>query len=124
VATPEATRSILLLLGGETAIVPLENGMEAPETIAAIAGRERAARDRRVNRRAWSRPPPQRRSLRHVRRARQPAERAGYWSEESRGHVSLAKHNREYPPVKLGHHTEWFLVGTVTKIVEAPLRRS
>jgi 2-dehydropantoate 2-reductase len=38
----EATRSILPLLGKDTAVVPLENGMEAPETIAAIAGREHA----------------------------------------------------------------------------------
>jgi len=35
----------------------------------------------------------------------------------------LDKHNDQYSPVKLGHHTEWFLVGTITKIVEAPLPR-
>jgi 2-dehydropantoate 2-reductase len=40
---PEATASILPLLGDDTAVVPLENGMEAPEQIAAIAGRAHAA---------------------------------------------------------------------------------
>lgn len=40
---PEATRSILPCLGDDTPIVPLENGMEAPEQIAAVAGREHAA---------------------------------------------------------------------------------
>ena len=39
---PEATASIVPLLGADTAIVPLENGMEAPEQIAAVAGREHA----------------------------------------------------------------------------------
>lgn len=47
----------------------------------------------------------------------------GYWREESRGRVILDKHNPEYKPVPLGHHTEWFLVGTITKVVEAPLPR-
>lgn len=46
----------------------------------------------------------------------------GYWREEPNRKIFLDKHNREhYGPVQLGHHTEWFLVGTVTKIVEAPL---
>ena len=40
---PEATRSIVPLLGDDTVVVPLENGMEAPEQIAAIAGRAHAA---------------------------------------------------------------------------------
>ena len=39
---PEATARILPLLGEDTAIVPLENGMEAPEQIAAAAGPEHA----------------------------------------------------------------------------------
>jgi len=39
---PEATKSVLPLLGDDTAIVPMENGMEAPEQIAAVAGREHA----------------------------------------------------------------------------------
>lgn len=47
----------------------------------------------------------------------------GYWREESVGRVVLDKHNADYDPVALGHHTEWFLVGTVTKIVEAPIPR-
>lgn len=45
----------------------------------------------------------------------------GYWSEPSRGRIALRKHNPDYDPVSLGHHSEWFLVGTITKIVEAPL---
>jgi 2-dehydropantoate 2-reductase len=40
---PEATRAIVPMLGDDTVIVPLENGMEAPEQIAAVAGREHAA---------------------------------------------------------------------------------
>jgi 2-dehydropantoate 2-reductase len=40
---PEATASILPLIGDDTVVVPLENGMEAPEQIAAIVGREHAA---------------------------------------------------------------------------------
>ncbi|HEY6138481.1 MAG TPA: 2-dehydropantoate 2-reductase [Thermoanaerobaculia bacterium] len=40
---PEATRSIVSLIGQETVVVPLENGMEAPEQIAAIVGREHAS---------------------------------------------------------------------------------
>ncbi len=47
----------------------------------------------------------------------------GYWREEARGHVVLDKHNPDHDPVTLGHHTEWFLVGTVTKIVEAGIPR-
>jgi len=47
----------------------------------------------------------------------------GFWREESRGEIFLDKRNDQYPPVKLGHHSEWFLVGTITKIVEAPLPR-
>ena len=47
----------------------------------------------------------------------------GYWREETRGRVVLDKHNAQYDPVPLGHHSEWFLVGIVTKIVEAPLPR-
>jgi phage repressor protein C with HTH and peptisase S24 domain len=47
----------------------------------------------------------------------------GYWRDEGRGQIVLDKHNHDYEPVKLGHHTEWFLVGTITKIVEAPLPR-
>lgn len=47
----------------------------------------------------------------------------GYWREESHGQVVLDKHNAAYEPVKLGHHTEWFLVGIVTKVVEAALPR-
>ena len=39
---PEATKSILPLLAADTPIVPLENGMEAPEQIAAVAGGEHA----------------------------------------------------------------------------------
>jgi len=39
---PEATKSILPLLGDDTPIVPMENGMEAPEQIAAVAGRAHA----------------------------------------------------------------------------------
>ena len=45
----------------------------------------------------------------------------GYWREESRGQVFLDKHNSDYEPVKLGHSFEWFVVGTLIKIVEAPL---
>ena len=47
----------------------------------------------------------------------------GYWREESKRRFVLDKHNSDYPPVRLGHHSEWFLVGTITKIVEAPLPR-
>ncbi|MDQ3280996.1 MAG: S24 family peptidase [Acidobacteriota bacterium] len=47
----------------------------------------------------------------------------GYWREESKGRVFLDKHNKDFPPVRLGHHSEWFLMGTITKIVEAPLAR-
>lgn len=47
----------------------------------------------------------------------------GYWREETRGRVVLDKHNAHYDPVPLGHHSEWFLVGIVTNIVEAPLPR-
>ncbi len=39
---PEATKSILPCLADDTPIVPLENGMEAPEQIAAVAGRAHA----------------------------------------------------------------------------------
>lgn len=39
----EATEKIKPLIGDDTVIVPLENGMEAPEQIAAIAGRAHAA---------------------------------------------------------------------------------
>ena len=39
----DATQDILPLLNSDTVIVPLENGMEAPETIAEIAGAEHAA---------------------------------------------------------------------------------
>jgi hypothetical protein len=45
----------------------------------------------------------------------------GFWREESRGEIFLDKRNDQYPPVKLGHQTEWFLVGTITKIDEALL---
>jgi len=47
----------------------------------------------------------------------------GYWREEARGQVVLDKHNPDHDSVNLGHHTEWFLVGTVTKIVEAGIPR-
>lgn len=47
----------------------------------------------------------------------------GYWHQEAKGHVVLQKHNPDYDPVPLGHPSEWFLVGTITKIVEAPLPR-
>jgi 2-dehydropantoate 2-reductase len=40
---PEATKSIVPLIGDGTVVVPLENGMEAPEQIASIAGRKHAA---------------------------------------------------------------------------------
>src|SRR4029079_19065378 len=40
---PEATRNIVPLIGDDTVVVPLENGMEAPEQIAAVVGREHAA---------------------------------------------------------------------------------
>jgi len=40
---PEATRNIIPLIGDDTVVVPLENGMEAPEQIAAVVGREHAA---------------------------------------------------------------------------------
>ena len=39
---PEATRSIVPMIGSDTVVVPLENGMEAPEQIAAILGHEHA----------------------------------------------------------------------------------
>src|SRR5947199_246353 len=39
----EAVESIRPAIGGDTIIVPLENGMEAPDHIAAAAGREHAA---------------------------------------------------------------------------------
>ena len=39
---PEATRSIVPMIGSDTVVVPLENGMEAPEQIAAILGQEHA----------------------------------------------------------------------------------
>jgi len=47
----------------------------------------------------------------------------GYWREESRGRIVLDKHNADHKPVILGHHSEWFLLGTITKIVEAPVSR-
>jgi len=37
--------------------------------------------------------------------------------------TEIGAHNAEYAPVPLGHRSEWFLVGTITKIVEAPLPR-
>src|ERR1700694_3222400 len=39
---PEALVSIKPLLGKDTAVIPLENGMEAPEQIAQIVGTKRA----------------------------------------------------------------------------------
>jgi 2-dehydropantoate 2-reductase len=39
---PEAAAAIKPLLGSDTIVVPLENGMEAPEQIAAAVGREHA----------------------------------------------------------------------------------
>jgi hypothetical protein len=47
----------------------------------------------------------------------------GYWREVAHGRVVLDKRNPDFEPVELGHHTEWFLVGTITRIVEAPLPR-
>lgn len=47
----------------------------------------------------------------------------GYWREEAKGRIVLDKHNADYDSVPLGHRSEWFLVGTITKIVEAPLER-
>lgn len=47
----------------------------------------------------------------------------GYWREEAKGGIVLDKHNPDYEPVRLGHRSEWFLVGTITKIVEAPIAR-
>jgi hypothetical protein len=47
----------------------------------------------------------------------------GYWHEEAKGQFVLEKHNSEYEPVRLGHRSRWFVVGTITKIVEAPLPR-
>ena len=47
----------------------------------------------------------------------------GYWHQESRGHIVLEKQNPDYGKVRLGHPSEWFLVGVITKIVEAPLSR-
>ena len=47
----------------------------------------------------------------------------GYWHDAGKGRVVLEKHNGEYAAVPLGHRSEWFLVGTITKIVEAPLPR-
>ena len=37
---PEAARQVNAIVGPETVVVPLENGMEAPEQLAAIFGRE------------------------------------------------------------------------------------
>jgi len=37
---PEAARQVKAIVGPETAVVPLENGMEAPEQLAEIFGRE------------------------------------------------------------------------------------
>jgi len=39
---PEVLESIAPLIGNETAVIPLENGMDAPEQIAAAVGREHA----------------------------------------------------------------------------------
>jgi hypothetical protein len=47
----------------------------------------------------------------------------GYWREEAKGRIVLDKHNPDYEPVHLGHRSEWFLMGTITKIVEAPIER-
>ncbi len=47
----------------------------------------------------------------------------GYWRDEGKGRIVLEKHNTDYDAVRLGHRSEWFLVGTITKIVEAPLPR-
>lgn len=48
----------------------------------------------------------------------------GYWREEAGRRFALDKHNGAYKRVELGHPVGWFLVGTITKIVEAPLSRS
>ena len=48
----------------------------------------------------------------------------GYWREEAGRKCALDKHNPNYGRVELGHPVGWFLVGTITKIVEAPLSRS
>jgi 2-dehydropantoate 2-reductase len=37
---PEAARALQPLLGDDTMVVPLENGMEAPDQLAAVLGRE------------------------------------------------------------------------------------
>ncbi|MGN6186298.1 MAG: S24 family peptidase [Thermoanaerobaculia bacterium] len=47
----------------------------------------------------------------------------GYWRRESKDRVVLEKHNASSPTVRLGHPSGWFLMGTITKIVEAPLPR-
>lgn len=47
----------------------------------------------------------------------------GYWHQESKGRIVLQKHNPDYDELRLGHPSEWFLVGIITKIVEAPLLR-
>ncbi len=45
----------------------------------------------------------------------------GYWRVEAGAHY-LDKHNAEYQSVKLGHPSEWHVVGVIT-LVQSPLRR-
>lgn len=46
----------------------------------------------------------------------------GYWNKQGDAY-SLLKENPDYSRVDLGDPTEWLLWGTVTTIVEAPLRK-
>jgi SOS-response transcriptional repressor LexA len=46
----------------------------------------------------------------------------GYW-EPTRDGVQIEKANPSYRPVKLGDPTTWKLVGTVQKVVDAPVKR-
>jgi hypothetical protein len=47
----------------------------------------------------------------------------GYWHKDETGRVVLQKQNPDYDEFRLGHKSEWFLVGVIVKIVEAPLLR-
>ena len=55
----------------DTMVIPLENGIDAPDQLAAILGRaarpRRLVRHRQLHRRAGTHPPHRRRSVRHVR---------------------------------------------------------
>jgi 2-dehydropantoate 2-reductase len=102
---PEATESILPLLGDDTPIVPLKNGSEAPEQIANVAGRAHAVGgllwDLRLHRGAGTHPPRRHRAFRHGREARLPS-RACRWNGCATPSSVLGRQRRDparHPPL-------------------------